>query len=102
MKAKTKLEKTFQMRVNRDLKKLKNTWFYKASDRVKNGIPDIIACVSGHFVALELKRGEGFKATPLQEYTLEQIRKADGKACVCYPENWDAIFEVLLVLSGTK
>lgn len=99
MKAKTRLEKTFQAKVNRDLKKLRNTWFYKASDRVKSGIPDMIACVNGYFVALELKRGEGFKATPLQEYTLEQIRNANGSATVCYPENWDEIFIALVAMS---
>lgn len=45
------------------------------------GIPDVIACVNGRFVALEVKR-PGNKPTPLQRATLEQIQKAGGLAAV--------------------
>jgi Holliday junction resolvase len=43
------------------------------------GIPDIIACIDGMFVALEVKTPSG-KLTKLQEITIRRIRDAKGKA----------------------
>ena len=43
------------------------------------GIPDIIACVDGQFVAFEVKR-KGGKLTKLQEITIQRINAAKGKA----------------------
>ena len=43
------------------------------------GIPDIIACVGGRFVAFEVKVPGG-KLTKLQEITLQKIRDAKGQA----------------------
>ena len=43
------------------------------------GIPDIIACVDGRFVAFEVKAETG-RLSRLQEVTLGRIRDAGGKA----------------------
>ena len=43
------------------------------------GIPDIIACINGRFVAFEVKTPTG-KLTRLQEITIEKIRSAGGRA----------------------
>lgn len=43
------------------------------------GLPDIIACVGGRFVAFEVKR-EGGKLTKLQDATLRRIQSAKGEA----------------------
>ena len=45
------------------------------------GIPDIIVCHRGHFIALEAKVGKN-QPTKLQNVTIEQIRKAGGTAAV--------------------
>ena len=45
------------------------------------GIPDIIACVGGRFVALEVKQPGG-KLSRLQEITLGKIRAAGGVAAM--------------------
>ena len=45
------------------------------------GIPDIIVCHRGHFIALEAKVGKN-QPTKLQSATIEQIRKAGGTAVV--------------------
>jgi hypothetical protein len=42
-----------------------------------NGIPDLIICYKGKFVALEVKT-KGGKTTALQEAALKQIRAAGG------------------------
>jgi Holliday junction resolvase len=44
------------------------------------GIPDIICCIGGRFVAFEVKAPKG-KLTKLQEATIQRIRKAKGQAC---------------------
>lgn len=95
MKQKTILEKNFQRKVQKDLKLMPDCWFYKAADRSRSGIPDIIACINGTFVALELKRSEKEKATPLQLYTLDEINNAGGYQAVACPENWAEILEAL-------
>ena len=43
------------------------------------GLPDIVACVDGMFVGLEVKAPSG-KLTLLQQATLERIRAAGGVA----------------------
>lgn len=43
------------------------------------GIPDIIVCYKGRFIALEVKRPGG-KPTLLQKITLNKIEKAKGIA----------------------
>ncbi len=43
------------------------------------GIPDIIACYKGRFVAFEVKTPTG-KMTKLQEITIQKIRDAKGQA----------------------
>lgn len=43
------------------------------------GIPDIIACIGGRFVAFEVKTEMG-KLTKLQEITIQKIKDAKGQA----------------------
>lgn len=43
------------------------------------GLPDIICCIGGRFVAFEVKTPSG-KLTKLQEMTIAKIRAAKGEA----------------------
>lgn len=45
------------------------------------GIPDIIACIGGHFFGFEVKTEVG-RPTKLQEATIRKILKAGGTALV--------------------
>lgn len=47
------------------------------------GVPDILMCVKGIFIAVELKIAPN-KPTPLQEHYIERIRNAKGLALVIY------------------
>lgn len=47
----------------------------------KAGVPDILACINGRFVGIEVKRPGG-KVSALQEYNIEQIRASGGVAFV--------------------
>ena len=50
------------------------------------GIPDIICCIDGQFMAFEVKR-PGNKPTVLQQETIKVIRAAGGQALVVYSLN---------------
>ena len=45
----------------------------------KSGVPDIIACIDGIFVGVEVKR-EGKEPTPIQQRRIEEIEAAGGIA----------------------
>lgn len=47
----------------------------------RNGIPDILACHHGRFIAIECKSPTG-NPTPLQLHELDRIRTAGGTAIV--------------------
>lgn len=64
------------------LKTLEGCWYYKSSDRFTSGIPDLLICFRGHFVALELKAPKG-KVSKLQSHTLAAIGDAKGSTSVC-------------------
>lgn len=44
------------------------------------GLPDIICCINGRFIAFEVKTESG-KLTKLQETTIQKIRRSKGEAC---------------------
>lgn len=49
----------------------------------KAGVPDIIACLNGRFVGIEVKRPGGV-ISPLQQYNIDEIHKSGGEAFVAY------------------
>ena len=58
------------------------------------GVPDIIGCYRGMFVAFECKAGKN-KPTALQEREMNAIRTAKGLAFVINEDNVDNIQELL-------
>ena len=65
------------------LKTVNNCFFWKEHGGMygTQGLPDIIACVKGKFIAFEVKTATG-KTTALQFATIGQILKAGGTAAV--------------------
>ena len=61
----------------------------------RSGVPDIVACLSGHFVGIECKAGNN-KPTPLQKKNLDEILSAGGVALVINENNMDAVADVIL------
>ena len=49
----------------------------------KAGTPDILACINGTFVAIEVKRPVG-RVSPLQKAKIKLIRQAGGVAFVAH------------------
>ena len=59
------------------------------------GLPDLIACVDGQFVGLEVKQPGG-KPTLIQEAVLEKIRASHGVASVvCSVEDVEDVLRTL-------
>lgn len=57
------------------------------------GTPDILACVNGRFVAIEVKRPSGGRVSALQKSKLKQIEAAGGVAIVARSvEDVSAVF----------
>lgn len=57
------------------------------------GIPDIVCCVNGYFLAIECKAGNG-KTTLLQNREIARIIRAKGRALVINETNLNLIQEV--------
>lgn len=66
-----------------------------------SGIPDIIACVRGRFVAIECKAGKN-TTTALQEYNLQQINDNGGLAIVVNEDNIEDLNKLLNQIEESK
>jgi hypothetical protein len=60
----------------------------------RSGVPDIICCVNGRFLAVECKAGEN-KPTALQEKEMADIRKQGGIAIVINEDNLTMLGSIL-------
>lgn len=58
------------------------------------GIPDIICCFKGRFIALEIKAGKG-KTTALQDREIAAINAHGGIAIVVNENNINDVLELL-------
>jgi Holliday junction resolvase len=65
----------------------------------RSGVPDIVCCVAGKFLAIECKAG-GNKATALQIREIETIRQAGGVAVIVDETNWDMVSGLIRKLKG--
>lgn len=79
------LEKTYQARVI----KIHSSPFSEA------GVADLLCCIEGRFVALEVKK-KGNEPTPIQFSFLRSIRRAGGKAGVVYTHSFETDIKDIL------
>lgn len=95
-------EKNFENKIKKYLDE-KKIWYVKyfANRNTKRGVPDILACIGGHFVAIEVKASKG-KPSPLQVWNVEKIREAGGIALIVYPSGWDNLKTLIDELSEKK
>lgn len=71
-------------------------WFLKVwgGGFQQSGIPDLLLCVQGFFLAVELK-GDGGRATPLQKRNLAAINTAGGIGLILYPDGLDSFKNIV-------
>jgi Holliday junction resolvase len=60
----------------------------------RSGVPDIIVCHKGLFIAIECKAGKG-KLTELQKYNMEQIKASGGLAIMVNEGNIEELLTQL-------
>ena len=94
-------EKAFENRIKKFIES-KGGWYVKffANSFTKSGIPDLLCCVNGYFVAIEVKAKNG-KPSELQIYNKEKIRSAGGICIILYPNQFKDFKDVIEdLLSG--
>lgn len=82
-------EKNFENKVRRFLRS-QGCWVLKTwgGGYQRSGLPDLLICCNGYFVAAELKSNIG-KPSQLQLWNIEKIKEAGGKALVLYPKDYE-------------
>lgn len=93
-------EKTFENKIKKYLD-ARGAWFIKywaGAQYTKSGIPDILACVNGYFVGIEVKAQNG-KPSELQLHNVRKINEAGGFAFVLYPSAFDSFKQFIDSLS---
>jgi hypothetical protein len=88
-------ETIFKEKALADLRALPRTWAEKIQQVAICGTPDILACVNGYFVAIELKKDAAARVEPIQDYELARIKRARGMAVIAHPGNWRDILMTL-------
>lgn len=74
-------EAKIQTAILKYLKGLPDTWCFKVMSANINGVPDLVICHQGRFIALEVKSPTG-KTSAIQDYQIDRIRLAGGQAHV--------------------
>lgn len=92
----SKLEGNLKSECLRWVKPLSEVWFIVVvgSGVQGSGVPDVLLCVNGHFVACEFKRPDGKGVTSeIQKAKINRIRKAGGRAEVI--DSFDGFKELI-------
>lgn len=92
-------ENKFKDKIIRDLLKLPSMWIFKTQERARHGIPDIILCFGGNFIAIEAKTNDAKghnRQEALQQITINDIIKAGGMGFITTPDEWPVHYNLLV------
>ena len=95
-------EKNFENRLKKFLED-EGCWFVKffANAYTKSGIPDILCCCNGYFVAIEVKAPNG-KPSELQKMNVQKINQCNGYGVILYPDQFDQFKELIKFLNDRQ
>lgn len=80
------------------IKKYGAYYFFPATGGYgRSGVPDVVCCYRGHFIAIECKAGTN-KPTPLQEAEMAKILQAQGFVRVVNEDNIDDVEAMLRLI----
>lgn len=73
-----------------------NGWYFKmwGGGMSKSGIPDLICCINGIFVAIEVKASNG-RPSELQKLNVGRINLSRGIAVFAYPEGFEQLKKLI-------
>ena len=88
-------ESKVKAKVVAQLKALGAYYFYPVTGGYGgSGVPDIVGCLRGKFLAIECKAGNN-KPTPLQQKNIDAITKQGGLVWVVNEENLNEVTNIL-------
>ena len=96
-------EKDFENKVKAFLKE-QGCWYVKywaGGGFTTAGVPDLLICCNGRFVAVEVKASTG-KPSDLQLKKIRDIRKAGGVAFVLYPDQFEEFKHMIINMKEGK
>lgn len=78
------------------MKEKQTGWFTKiwGGGYQKSGIPDLILCVNGIFITVELKATNG-KPSELQKMNTARINQSNGIGIILYPDGFEPFKEIM-------
>ena len=84
-------EKNYENKIKQTLKN-NGAYFVKyfGCGFTQVGVPDLLCCLNGRFIAIEVKADKG-KPSPLQLHNIEKIRESGGIALIAYPKDFEAL-----------
>lgn len=78
-------EQQIQKKIITMLEETYDAYVVKVVSASRSGVPDILCCIDGRFVAIEVKKPEHKNnVSKLQEYNLSQIEQRGGVAMVAW------------------
>lgn len=75
-------EKRVENQIKKFLDRHNAYWFKTLGGSVPAGTADIIACVNGYFIAIEVKKPSGGNVSALQEFHINKVKQSGGIAFV--------------------
>ncbi len=95
-------EKNFENRIKKYLEK-NNCWFVKffANAYTSSGIPDILCCINGRFVGIEVKQEKGSPSL-LQKVHLSNIINCGGIGILAYPSGYEDLKTLIDTLNKNR
>lgn len=90
-----KPETLFRKHFVKRLEALPNTAIFSIQQVAIRGTPDLLLCVNGDFVAIELKKSQKAATSKLQLWNIDRIKGAKGMAFIVSPENEDKVIDQL-------
>ena len=88
-----KLEIDIQKEIENYLDKNKIFHFRSGADGTKSGLPDVVMCYKGRFVALELKKPKTGKAQGHQKTIAKLIEKSGG--ITAFPRSLKEVIQII-------
>lgn len=88
-------EKYYENKVKEYIKS-RGGWFIKywgGGSFTRPGVPDLLCCYKGRFIAIEMKN-KGGRISPAQREEMAQIERAGGIGMFLYPDNINALVAV--------
>lgn len=97
-----KAEKQFETKIKKFLDE-NNCWYVKyfANAYTKKGVPDLLCCVNGFFLAIEVKAENGI-ASDLQKLNIDRIRRCGGYALILRPNQFNEFCELVKALKNER